>query len=300
MCNASAMSSCPLSVVSCQLGGRVCPPRDNSVRVTDRRKIQIRIRGILALFVGLLFITGCASDAVHSRPFNFATDTFAYRNELVWEYHYAPGTRETTVSRREPKPDYTQRCFVVSRAARQFFDHATFDPSKPACDTNSYRRLVHEVMARSAKSPRPERTRVVIPGYADLRSFSRDWEQLLKAESGGAWRSYLQCGNWRMILPFTRGQQERTAEAMARRLQSRPQIAHLVRFPDLSINHALLVYDSRPSETGRTFLAYDPNDNQQPVELIFDTSRRSFFLGPNEYFAGGDVNVYPAYHGFCY
>ena len=262
---------------------------------------ECRRFGACLLLLPILLFTACATDHAASHPFNFETDTFSYINDLVWVYQHDPATRQTTVSRREPRPDYTQRCFVVSRAARQFYDHAVFDASELAVDARTYRRRVRQVMSRSARRPSPDDNRIIIPGYTDLRSFSRDWEELLKEESGGAWRSYLQCGNWRMIIPFTRSQQKQTADQMAKRLQSgRPQVAHLCRFPQLTINHAILVYDSRVSENGRTFLAYDPNDNKQPVELVFDAKARTFSLGPNEYFAGGMVNVYPAYHGWCY
>ena len=255
----------------------------------------------LALGLALLLVTSCATPQASSRSFKFETDTFSYRNELVWVYHYDENSVKTSVSRREPRPDYTQRCFVVSRAARQFFDHAVFDPSQPAVDAKAYRKLVQQVMGRSARKPSSESQRIVIPAYAGLRSFSVDWEQLLKDECGGPWRSYLQCGNWRMIIPFTRGQQERTAAKLAQQLESgRPQVAHVVRFPQLTINHAMLVYDSVESDKGRTYLVYDPNDNEHPVELVFDAAKREFFLRPNEYFAGGMVNVYPAYQGWCY
>jgi hypothetical protein len=267
----------------------------------DRQDACPTLRASLVLSLAAFLLAGCATETPQCRAFDFARDTFAYRNELVWAYQHDPVNRKTEISRREPRPDYTQRCFVVSRAARQFFDHASFDATKSAADEKMYRRLVRKVMSRSARSASSERERVVIPGYADLRGFSRDWEGLLKEESGGPWRSYLQCGNWRMILPFTRGQQQRTAEALARHLKSgRPQIAHLVRFPQLTINHALVVYDSKETDHGRTFLAYDPNDNLQPIELVYDGARRWFLLGPNDYFAGGPVNVYPAYQGWCY
>ena len=253
------------------------------------------------VLVALFLATGCATQHGSSRPFDFQADTFSYRNDLVWVYHHDPATRQTTASKREPRPDYTQRCFVVSRAARQFFDHATFDAAEPAVDARAYRRLVRRVMGRSARGNSREKDRIMIPGYANLRDFSRDWEELLKDECGAPWRSYLQCGNWRMILPFTRAQQQRTAERMAKWLQSgRPQVAHVVRFPQLTINHALLVYGSVKSDAGRTYLAYDPNDNSGPIELVFDKATRAFSMAPNEYFAGGVVNVYPAYHGWCY
>jgi hypothetical protein len=67
------------------------------------------------------------------RPFEFARDTFAFTNELLWEYQFDPATGKTTVRRPQPRPDYALRCFVLTRAAWQFHYHARFDAGqKPA------------------------------------------------------------------------------------------------------------------------------------------------------------------------
>ena len=246
----------------------------------------------------LVFLCGCARDVAALRPFDFATDTFAYENELVWEYHHDGQSGATTVSRRDPPPHYSHHCFVVSRAARQFFEHARFDPASPVADARTYRRIIRSVVGRSARRGSRAEERVVVPGYGDLRSFSGDWEWLLKEQCGGAWQSYAQRGHWRMIFPFTRGQQRRMADALVERLKTRPQIAHVVRFPQLTINHALLVYEVRVTGTNRVFLAYDPNDVDKPTELIFDGDW--FRMGRNGYFRGGRVNAYAVYEGWCY
>src|SRR5690606_21314728 len=89
---------------------------------------------------------------------------------------------------------------------------------------------------------RPAQLKIPIPGYANLREFSVDREQLLKEECGGAWRSYFQRGNWRMILPFSRRHQERASDKLKNSLQNHGVAAvHLVRFPQLTINHAVLL-----------------------------------------------------------
>ena len=65
------------------------------------------------------------------RRFEFERDTFAFPNELVWEYHFDAATGTTAARRRVPPPEYALRCFVLVRAARQFLYHARFDPTAP-------------------------------------------------------------------------------------------------------------------------------------------------------------------------
>src|SRR2546430_11716 len=102
-----------------------------------------------------LALSSCATtrppSASPTRPFQFARDTFAYANELVWEYDVNPASRKTGVHRREPKPDYSLHCFVVARSARQFFDHARFDPALPKADRATYRHLIRQVVGRNPR-----------------------------------------------------------------------------------------------------------------------------------------------------
>src|SRR5690242_16724841 len=69
--------------------------------------------GKVCRFVPILFllavITGCATASrkpaqTPPRQFNFASDTFAYSNGLVWEYRYDENGKWTS-RRREPRPD---------------------------------------------------------------------------------------------------------------------------------------------------------------------------------------------------
>jgi hypothetical protein len=104
-----------------------------------------------------------------------------------------------------------------------------------------------------------------------------------------------------MIFPLTRGQEAKTAARFSDELRAgRIPIAHIYRFPNTSLNHALLIYAERPSDEGVTFIAYDPNNPADPAELAFDARSRTFFFPRNQYFAGGAVKVYEVYHGLCY
>lgn len=254
----------------------------------------------------LLLVSGCgtaARKATFARPFVFGEDTFAYRNDLVWVYDRDPTTGKIQHRAREPKPDYTHHCFVVARAARQFFQHARFEPSEPVADEATYRKLVRKVATTSPRRLLPPDKRVVIPGYTNLYQFSRAHEKLLQAECGGAWQSYFQRGHWRMIFPFWRGHQQRIAGELAETLQrNRPAVLHVVRFPSLSINHAVLVYGKQASAAGEEvrFDAYDPYDPGQPAVLTFDPGQQRFFFPANDYFVGGRVDVYEVYHSWDY
>ncbi|MBI3851302.1 MAG: hypothetical protein HY298_13660 [Verrucomicrobia bacterium] len=254
--------------------------------------------------LSVTLLSGCASSrpssAVTNKPFVFQQDTLAYANQLVWEYYFDPNGKWRSKPR-EPKPDYTHHCFVVARSARQFFQHARFDPAQPVADEATYRRLIRRVISESPRRYSTESEKVVIPGYANLREFSQAQEKLLKAECGGAWESYFQRGHWRMVFPFSRAHQAKTAQALVEALkQNRPPVVHIVRFPQLTINHALLVFDATETETEIHFAVYDPNKPEKPTTLTYDRAKRTFDLPANDYFIGGRVDIYEVYRNWRY
>jgi hypothetical protein len=227
-------------------------------------------------------------------------DTVDYENELVWQY-IADGNGGLAVRLRESDPEYARHCFVVARTVRQFFGHARFDPEQPSADDETYRQLIRRIVAASPARNGSPRERVVIPGYAHLREFSRAHETLLKQESGGWWQSYLQRGNWRMILPFPRWHQGAEAERLVRAIaRGEPPIVHVVRFPNITINHALLLFEVERQGEAIRFEAYDPNTPQHPRTLTFDQTTRRFLFPETHYFAGGPVNVYQIYHSLFF
>ena len=156
-----------------------------------------------------------ASADNSTRSFRFERDTFAFANELVWQYRFDPATGATSVSPCDPPPVYTHRCFVMVRSARQFFYHARFDPDLPPADIESYLRLIREVISRNPRRAGTESERIVIPGYDGLRAFSQAHEPLLKAECGGPWQSYFLRSHWRMIFLVPPWHQERMAQQLA-------------------------------------------------------------------------------------
>jgi len=252
----------------------------------------------------LALVVGCASphhlDTGSNKPFHFETDTFAFPNELTWTYEYDAKGKWTTHTRK-PKPAYSQHCFIVARSTRQFYLNARFDASQPVADPATYRRLIRRVVSSNPRKGRADPEKIVIPGYPNLRSFSEAQEHLLKAECGPAWKSYVQRGHWRIVFPFSRHHQQNTARVLLAEIGfGRPVVVHLVRFPQLTINHALVVFGAKQEENEIQFLAYDPNRPAEPRILNYDRGTRTFLLAANDYFPGGRVDVYQVYHKWDY
>ena len=233
------------------------------------------------------------------RRFDFNRDRFAFANELKWAYHHDAATGQTTFAPREPKPDYSLRCFVLARAARQFLYHALFDTAAPATDERTYRQLIREIVSRNPRVSCPPDRRVVFPGYGGLHAFSAAWEALLKTECGGAWRSYVLRSHWRMVFPISRRHQARTAEQLAAHLrEGSSPIIHLVRFPQLTINHGMILFDVDQTRDGLAFDAYDPNDPTQPTRIFYDARQQNFKLPANAYWVGGRLDVIEIYRSW--
>lgn len=234
-----------------------------------------------------------------ARRFCFERDSFAFANELHWAYHFDAASGRTTFTRREPKPDYALRCFVLTRTARQFLYHARFDPEAPATNEIAYRRMIREIVSRNPRMPCPPDRLVVFPGYEGLRKFSAAWEPLLKAECGGAWRSYVLRSHWRMVFPISRAHQARTAGQLATSLcQGGSPLIHLVRFPQLTINHGMILFEVNKTSESLCFEAYDPNDPTKPTQLSYSETQRTFSLPANAYWAGGRLDVIEIYRNW--
>jgi hypothetical protein len=233
------------------------------------------------------------------RRFEFARDSFAFANELIWEYRPNTATGGMDFRPHTPKPDYAHRCFVLVRTARQFLYHAAFDPSAAPLGDVVYRGKLREVLSRNPRRTCPAGREVVFPGYAGLRDFSAAREKLLKAECGGAWQSYVLRSHWRMVFPISRVHQAWTAgeliDALKRGISP---IIHLVKFPALTINHGMIVFNAKETPGGFEFQAYDPNNPAQPASLTYDRATRTFSLPPNRYWPGGALDIIEIYRNW--
>jgi hypothetical protein len=259
---------------------------------------------IFAVLVLTSIFCGCAtpktSTAPVARRFDFQKDTFAYPNELCWIYGYDANGKWVSHNR-DPKPTYWLRCFVVARSAQQFFLNARFAPELPIADEGTYKHLIKQLISTNPRHASPEAKKIVIPGYPDLKTFSKAHEKALKAECGGQLASYFQRGHWRMVFGFSRKGQECMAQQLINHLnENQSVVVHIVTFPVIKINHALLLFDVKENEKQIAFSAYDPNDPVRPTTLSFDRASRTFQLPANEYFQGGHVDVYEVYHKWDY
>ena len=268
-----------------------------------RRRSQGWTATLALLFLTLL-LSGCCSTAqrekVSARPFDFQRDTFSFTNGLIWVYEYDANGKWTTHTR-TPRPDYWQHCFVLARAAKQFFINARFDGELPRVDNETYRKLVKKVMHTSARDYLPEDSKIVIPGYSGLRQFSEAHTQLLKDNCGSAWQSYFQRGHWHVVIPFTRSSQERTATELLRELaQNDAPVVHLIIFPQLTINHAVIIFNAKEDPGSIAFSIYDPNQPSAPRTIFYDKASRTFSFPANDYFPGGKLDVYEIYKGWLY
>jgi len=236
-----------------------------------------------------------------ARRFQFERDTFAFPHELVWKYHFDPATGAMTTYKAEPPPTYYHRCFVLVRATRLFYDHARFAPELPPADTETYRKLVRQVIARSPRRTCAAAERIVIPGFDCLRALSQTHETVLKAECGAAWESYFLRSHWRMIFRVYGRFQQKMAEKLKRSLARRGvSLVHLFRFPRITINHGVVLYRFIETEQEIEFTAYDPNIPEHPVKLIYEKKRRVFTFAPNIYWGGGVLSVMEIFTDFPY
>lgn len=102
-----------------------------------------------------------------------------------------------------------------------------------------------------------------------------------------------------MVFPIARAHQTRTAARLVTALEKNiSPIIHLVKFPSLTINHGMVLFDAVATRNGVEFSAYDPNSPWQPVNLTFDRAGKTFSLPPNRYWPGGELNVIEIYRNW--
>ncbi len=197
--------------------------------------------------------------------FSFATDAFAFPNEIR--------------SRDRGRDDlYANYCFVLARGLRQFFAFARFDPGAARLSPDAYVERVRTIAALPPwQASPPADDRVVIPGYANLREFSRGQEAAIKAGLGGRFWTLVHWTNWRVTFPVTRGHQAGVAQEVMDELDAGRLVQLLVtNWPKPELNHTVVAYAYRAGPQGVEFVIWDPNDPGEPGTVTFDADASRF------------------------
>ncbi len=223
------------------------------------------VLGALAgLLSGCSLVRPAAALKPGPRAFDFATDTLA-----------EPIPEAGAAANREPLADPALRGWADAQVARQFFLHARFEPAAQPPTSEQRIALVRAVLGRSPREASPEARRIVVPGYANLREFSRLHGYLLRAES---WlvcecASRAPLADRAFDLADGAGEAARLSAAVA---ANQPVLVRLYRRHQLRYQRALLVFATRDGEGGPRFAAYDPAAAREPVELAFNPAAGKF------------------------
>ena len=232
------------------------------------------------------------------RSFQYVTDTFSFANETVW--NYVNGSVQSETPRDQAgKRDYTRRCFVVTRAAVQFWKFARFDPNAAPLPPDQLATRIREVTERSVWLPPLARDRrVVFPGYASLREISAADPGIFQANIGLGWPVYFRAGNMPIVAPVYRETEARLNDEIFHDLRMNyPTIVWLYNFPSLDINHVVVVLAGKRGDGTIHYRVYDPNYIDAPKNLDYDEAARTFSYQPTFYFKGGTVDARAIYRG---
>jgi len=225
----------------------------------------IAVAWLVAGCAGRVLPLPTASDVRHDPAFSFDADTFAFPNLIR--------------ARHRGEPDlYANYCFVLARALRQFHVGARFDPSAPKLTPAEYADRVRAIADRPAwYPPLPTAERIVIPGYANLREFSRAEEATVKGALGGRVWTWIHWTNWRVTLPVTAGHQAEVAREIVDELGRGRLVQLLVtNWPKPELNHTVVAFAARNTTEGVEFSVWDPNDPGAPGVMTFDHGARRF------------------------
>jgi hypothetical protein len=232
------------------------------------------------------------------RPFQYDTDTFSFANETVW--NYVNGSVQSESSQPQAKKrGYTRRCFVVTRAAVQFWKFARFDPKAAPLPPDQLADRIREVTERSVWLPAlSHQQRIVFPGYANIREISAAEPGVFQENIGLGWPVYFRAGNMPIIAPLYRETEARLNDEIFHDLQQNyPTIVWLYNFPSLNINHVIVVIAGKKDHGRFLYQVYDPNYDSGPKKLEYDLVTRTFSYQPTFYFKGGTVNARAIYRG---
>ena len=233
--------------------------------------------GLAGWLSGCSLVRPTAGLGTGPRAFDFAHDTLA-----------EPISDNSSPDNREPLAEPARRGWADAWVTRQFFLHARFEPAAQPPTSAQRIALVREVLGRNPREACPETRRVVVPGYANLREFSRLHGYLLRTES------WLGCAGASRAPLITRAFETTDSTAVIARLRTQvaanqPGLVQLYRRHQLRYQRALLIFAVREGEGGLRFLAYDPAASRQQVEVSFNAATGKFQVSDD---ATGDVGLH--------
>jgi hypothetical protein len=198
--------------------------------------------------------------------FSFETDTFAFPNQIRARH---TGDGEL----------YANYCFVLARALRQFHIAARFEPAAPRLASDDYVPRIREIATYPPwRNPAPPDARVVIPGYRNLREFSRAEERALKQGLTGRFWTLVHWTNWRVAHRFTGEHQENVAREIVAELAVGRLVQLLVtNYPKPELNHTVVAFAFRDTGDAIDLSVWDPNDPASPGVVTFERGARRFF-----------------------
>jgi hypothetical protein len=250
----------------------------------------------ITLLLIALLVSPLRAEPALPEPFRFSTDSFSFANETVW--NYVGGTVHAE-SPNAKKREYTRHCFVVTRAAVQFWKFARFDPSAQPLSNDELAARIRQVTSRSVWLPAlaPDQ-RIVFPGFASLRAISAAHPGIFQANIGFGWPVYFRAGNMPIVVPVDRSTEARLNQEILHDLQdNQPTIVWLYRFPSLQINHVVVVFAGQRDHHLFHYTVYDPNYAGAPKKLEFNSITRTFSYQPTFFFQGGQVTARAIYRG---
>jgi hypothetical protein len=245
-----------------------------------------------------LFVLACAlafwSTTAWSKTFDFQADTFGFANQTYFDYKPLTNNQIQISRRHGSIPDFSRHCFQMVRAVIQFFQFAEFRPDLPKVSESDYQKIVRSVSRIPVWSAGPG-SKVVVPGYKDLHSFSLGQPLAVQKNLGLWWPAYWRIGNWRIVLPVPRSGQERMAKWLQNELEhERIRAVYITRLKP--INHCLVAYHYASGQNGDiVFDVYDVNQPGKLVHLTYHASDRSFYFDKTWYYGGGLVSTLPLY-----
>ena len=231
------------------------------------------------------------------RPLTYPDDTYAFKNETVWNYVNGAPAPEAPGSKREHQ--YDERCFVLSRSIVMFWKFARFDPSLPPLDAAGLAARIRQVTERSVWLPAlAEKDRVVIPGYHNLREATAAMPGVFQANLGLGWPFYFRVGNGVIAMWVSRHMEAALNGEIWHDLQmNTPTLLWIYCFPSLKLNHVIVVFSGTHDATGYHYHVYDPNYRDRFSRFDYNPATRTFSFNPVYYFKGGPVTARSIYRG---